>query len=251
VFPGVSLTSSLTISLTRRSSMSSAAAGGVAASAQRALSFVEDGQTLGLGTGRAANAFVQALGERVRDGLRVRGVATSEATAALARDLGIPLVELAEAGRLDVTFDGADEVDPGLELIKGYGGALVREKIVAASSDRLVILVGAEKLVPALGSRGRLPVEVVPFARSLCERRLSELGMPAAVRRGEDGESYLTDNGNLVLDCRVEGLSDPGELDRRLCALPGVLGTGLFVGMADAVVVQDGDQVNVLERRGG
>ena len=125
------------------------------ASAQAALEFVEDGQTLGLGTGRAAEAFVRALGARVAEGLNVRGVPTSERTDALARELGIALTTLAEAGRLDVTFDGADEVDPALDVIKGYGGALVREKIVAASSDRLVILVGAEKLVPQLGARPR------------------------------------------------------------------------------------------------
>ena len=119
------------------------------ASAAAALAFVEEGQTIGLGTGRAAEAFVHALGHRVKDGLAVRGVPTSERTAALAGGLGIPLLTLAEAGRLDVTFDGADEVDPQLDLIKGYGGALVREKIVAASSDRLVILVGDEKLVDA------------------------------------------------------------------------------------------------------
>ena len=123
-------------------------------SARRALAFVEAGQTLGLGTGRAATAFVRELGARVAEGLRVRGVATSEATAAVAREVGIPLLELAEAGPLHVTFDGADEVDPQLELIKGYGGALVREKITAASSRKLLILVGAEKLVAKLGERG-------------------------------------------------------------------------------------------------
>ena len=223
-------------------------AAGPEASAQAALEFVEDGQTLGLGTGRAAAAFVRALGERVRGGLNVRGVPTSEATDALAREVGIPLLTLEEAGHLDATFDGADEVDPNLDVIKGYGGALVREKIVAASSDRLYILIGDEKLVDHLGQRGRLPVEVVPFARSLAERRMAELGCKAHVRKTDAGQTYLTDNGNLVLDAEVGTIADAAALDRELLSIPGVLGTGLFVGMADAVIVQHGDTVEVLRR---
>ena len=219
------------------------------ASAQAALKFVADGQTLGLGTGRAAEAFVRALGARVADGLQVRGVPTSERTEALARELGIPLTTLAEAKRLDVTFDGADEVDPALDVIKGYGAALVREKIVAASSDQLVILVGAEKLVPHLGARGRLPVEVIPFAETLAHARLAELGCPAERRSDPSGAPVITDNGNLVLDARVSKIAEPGDLDRRILSVPGVLGTGLFVGMADAVVIQDGEDVEVRQRR--
>lgn len=218
------------------------------ASAAAALAFVEEGQTIGLGTGRAAEAFVHALGHRVKDGLAVRGVPTSERTAALAGGLGIPLLTLAEAGRLDVTFDGADEVDPQLDLIKGYGGALVREKIVAASSDRLVILVGEEKLVSRLGQRGKLPVEAIPFGAALVRERLRALGCEPELRRKADGAPYLTDNGNLILDCRVEPIDDPGALDAAITMIPGVLGTGLFVGLADAVVVQRGDDVEVLRR---
>lgn len=221
---------------------------GPQASAAAALAFVEDGQTLGLGTGRAATAFVRALGARVADGLRVRAVPTSVATAELARELAIPLVTLAEAERLDVAFDGADEVDPRLDVIKGYGGALVREKIVAASSDRLVILVGAEKLVPKLGTRGRLPVEVIPFGDSLARRRLRELGCEPVLREGAGGQPYVSDNGNLILDCRIDLLDHPAELDERILAIPGVLGTGLFVDMAEAVIVQDGEQVDVRRR---
>lgn len=217
-------------------------------SAQAALEFVEDGQTLGLGTGRAATAFVRALGERVQQGLRVRGVPTSEATAAVAREVGIPLLTLEEAGRLDTTFDGADEVDPNLDVIKGYGGALVREKIVAASSNQLVILVGAEKRVATLGERGKLPVEVLSFGQALCARRLAALGCEPVVRVDADGTPYRTDNGNPVLDCKVSGIPDPGSLENGILAIPGVLGTGLFVGMADAVIVQDGDAVEVLRR---
>jgi ribose 5-phosphate isomerase A len=218
-------------------------------SAQAALEFVKDGQTLGLGTGRAATAFVRALGEHVRQGLDVRGVPTSEATAAVAREVGIPLLTLAEAGELDTTFDGADEVDPNLDVIKGYGGALVREKIVAASSRQLVILVGAEKLVATLGERGKLPVEVLDFGRALCTRRLAALGCEPLVRLAEDGSEYRTDNGNPILDCKVSAIDDATRLEAAILAIPGVVGTGLFVGMTDAVIVQDGDHVEVKHHR--
>ena len=217
-------------------------------SARRALAFVEAGQTLGLGTGRAATAFVRELGARVAEGLRVRGVATSEATAAVAREGGIPLLDLAEAGPLHVTFDGADEVDPQLELIKGYGGALVREKITAASSRKLVILVGAEKLVAKLGERGKLPVEVVPFAADFCSERLRALGCEPSLRLEASGAPFRTDNGNPILDCAVGPIADPAALDAAILAIPGSVGTGLFVGMADAVVIDFGDRVEVRER---
>src|SRR3990170_5678894 len=150
--------------------------------ATRAIEFVKERDVVGLGTGRAATAFVHALGAAVKEGLRVRGVPTSQVTADLATQLGIPLERLDDVGQIDVTFDGADEVDPQLNLIKGYGGAMVREKIVAASSRRFVTLVGAEKLVPVLGSRGILPVEVVPFGLPLCRRRLTKLGCRPTVR---------------------------------------------------------------------
>jgi len=204
---------------------------------ERALEMVADGATVGLGSGHAAQAFVRALGERVRRGsLHVRGVPTSEETAALARQVGVPLVGLADAGLLDLCVDGADEVDPRLDLIKGYGRALVREKIVAASSRRRVILVGEEKLVPRLGSRGRLPVEVVPFGLPLAERRLTELGLrPVADRRGD--RLFVSDNGNHILDCQIGPIADPAKLEADLRALPGVVGTGLFLGMADVVLV--------------
>src|SRR5262249_30233990 len=142
-----------------------------------ALELVPDGCVVGLGSGRASTEFIKALGARVQAGkLHVRGVPTSEVSADLARQLGIPLLTLAEAGEVELTVDGADEVDPNLDAVKGWGRALVREKIVAASSRRLVILVGRDKLVPKLGTRGKLPVEVLPFAQPLCERRLRALG---------------------------------------------------------------------------
>jgi len=222
---------------------------GPAASAARALEFVKDGQVLGLGTGRAAAAFVRALGARVAEGLQVTGVPTSIATAELAKELEIPLLTLEQAGRLDVTFDGADEVDPSLDLIKGYGGAHVREKIVAACSEQLVILVGAEKIVDVLGARGKLPVEVLPFGEALCRRALAELGCEGALRCAGDGEPLVTDNGNHILDCQIAPIEDAASLERDILAIPGVLGTGLFVGMADAVIVQDGDRVELRRRK--
>jgi ribose 5-phosphate isomerase A len=214
-----------------------------------ALEHVADGQTLGLGTGRAAEAFVHGLGGLVAQGFSVRGVPTSERTAALARGLDIPLVTLAEAGEIDVTFDGADEFDPNLDVIKGYGGALVREKIVAASSRKLVILVGPEKRVHVLGARGKLPVEVLPFGEVLATRRLRELHCEPTRRQGEDGAPYVTDNGNYILDCKLAPIARPAELEASILAIPGVLGTGLFLGMADFVIVNHGDAAEVLERK--
>lgn len=218
------------------------------ATARHALGLVSDGQTLGLGTGRAAAAFVDVLGERVRKGLRVRGVPTSIATAEQAARLGIPLVTLEEAGELDIAFDGADEVDPNLDCIKGYGGALVREMIVAASARRFVVLVGAEKLVAALGERGKIPVEIVPYALPLARRRIEALGLAPVVRTKPDGSAYVTDNGNWILDCGSRPLRDAAAVERALRALPGVVGTGLFLGMANVVLVEEGEKVRVMER---
>jgi len=210
-----------------------AAALGAAALAQ-----VKPDTVVGLGTGQAATAFIHALGKAVKEGLRVTGVPTSDASADLARKLGIPLID--EPVTLDVAVDGADEVDPLLDLVKGFGGALVREKIVAAAARRFIVLVGEEKLVKVLGVRGRLPVEVVPFAVPFVTRRLSELGYPP-VLRPKDGKPWVTDNGNLILDATVKSIPDPAKLDRTLLDIPGVVGTGLFVGMAHLVMVwQDG-----------
>lgn len=220
--------------------------------AETAVGRVRDGMTLGLGTGSAAERFVRALADRVRAGLRVRGVPTSDRTAALARSLGVPLVPLADALPIDVTVDGADEVDPHLDLIKGYGHALVREKVVAAASRELLILIGpgnaAEKLVGTLGQRGRLPVEVVPFAVPLCLRRVAALGHPAAVVTDPAGGPRVSDNGNHLIELRVGPLPDPAGLERELCAIPGVVGTGLFLGMASAVIIERDGAVEVRER---
>jgi len=214
--------------------------------AEHALSNVADGQVLGLGTGKAATEFINALGQRVQAGLKIVGVPTSQVTADLARKLGIPLTTLAEVDELDVAFDGADEVDPRLQLIKGYGGALVREKIVAASAKKFVVLVGPEKLVKVVGERGRLPIEVVPFGIDLVQRRLQKMSIPGVIRQAGH-KPFITDNGNLILDAQVKALADPVALERELLAIPGVLGTGLFLNMADVVLVQHPDRVEVLQ----
>jgi ribose 5-phosphate isomerase A len=216
--------------------------------AQTALEMIENNFVVGLGTGRAATAFIHVLGERVREGLHIHGVPTSDATAKLAADLGIPLVTLDNIEVIDVTLDGADEVDPQLDLIKGLGGALVREKIIAASSRRLVILVDAKKIVSNLGEHGVLPIEVVPFGLSFCRRRLAKLGYSATPRQ-VDGKPFISDNGNFVLDCRVPMIQNPTDLDQLLCAMPGVVGTGLFVGMANTVLIQYGKKVQVWQRQ--
>jgi ribose 5-phosphate isomerase A len=215
---------------------------------ERALEFVHDGAALGLGSGRAATEFVKLLGARLRTGLRVRAVPTSQTTANLAAELGIPLVSLEEAMPLDVTVDGADEVDPELNLIKGYGRALVREKIVAAASKKLVILVDSEKEVNVLGCRGRLPVEIVPFGLALCCRRLSELGcrpVPYVV----DERLFVTDNSNHILDCEIAPIARPVELEAKIRAIPGVVATGLFLGMADTVLIGDNEFNLVTEKQ--
>ena len=215
--------------------------------AVEAAQLVEDGMILGLGTGRAASMFVRQIALRAEEGLSIRGVATSTKTEELARSLAIPLVTLEEIERIDLDVDGADEVSPNLDLIKGHGGALVREKVVAACSKRLVILVGEEKLVPQLGARVALPVEVVPFGMPLVRRELEKLGRRVSLRL--DGDSpFRTDNGNVILDVTVEGISLPAELERTIDAIPGVVDSGLFVGMTDLVLVQTDSGVRRLER---
>ena len=216
--------------------------------AERAIDSIHDGHRVGLGTGRAATEFVRRLGERVRDGLRIQGVATSKATADLAAQLAIPMIGLDEAEYLDVTVDGADEIAPNLDAIKGYGGALVREKIVAASSERLILLVGPEKLVARLGDRGRLPVEILPFGLALATRRLSGLGLKPE-QRTHEGEAYVTDNGNYILDCGTGSIERPAELEREILSIPGVVGTGLFLGMVDTVLVQGAAGVEERHRK--
>jgi len=214
----------------------------VQAVAARALELIEDGARVGLGSGRAAAAFVRHLAQRVGAGLRVTGVPTSDASERLARDLGIPLIGLDEGVELDLTVDGADEVAPNLDLVKGWGGALVRERIVAAASRRQVILVGSEKLVAALGQRGRIPLELIPLARGPATPRLRALGLRPQVRMRADGtQPVISDNGNLLVDCVPSEVLRDGRaaraLDAALRAIPGVVDTGLFLGTAERVLV--------------
>jgi len=214
---------------------------------ERALELVPNDAKIGIGSGRAARAFATALGERVRNGaLRVQAVATSEETAKLCVAEQIPLTEL--AGTLDVAFDGADEVDPHVDLIKGYGRALVREKVVAVSARRLIILVDESKLVPQLGTRGRLPVEIVPFALPLCEQRLRRLGLEPTLDR-RDGRPFVTDNGNYILDCSTGPIADAARLDADIRAIPGVVGTGLFLGIAELVLVGSRGDFELIQER--
>jgi ribose 5-phosphate isomerase A len=221
--------------------------GDLEALARAAVRLVKPGYKLGLGTGRAASAFIRALGA---SGISVVGVPTSRASEELARSVGIRLTTLAEAPELDMDFDGADEVDSRLNLTKGYGGALVREKIIAVASRRRIILVGVEKMVRRLGSRGSLPVEVVPFGVPLAARLIGKLGLKPRIRVNHDGGEFVTDNGNLILDCALAPISNPVRLERQLLAIPGVVGTGLFIGIADTVLVAAPDgEVTTLRRR--
>jgi ribose 5-phosphate isomerase A len=211
--------------------------------ADHALRLISDGQTIGLGTGRAARDFLEHLAPLVAQGLKIRGVPTSLATAARARELGVPLVELGDAGLIDITFDGADAVDPRFQLIKGLGGALLREKIVAASSRQFVVLAGHEKVVSVLGEGycKRLPVEVIPFGLPLVERRLAEAGLRGDLRRS-GADPYITDNHNWILDLDVSAtIPDPPALDVLLRSIPGVVESGLFLNMADLILVQNED----------
>jgi ribose 5-phosphate isomerase A len=227
---------------------------GVQAVAARALELVADGSRVGVGSGRAAMVFVDGLAARVRDGLRVSAVPTSRAVAALALQTRIPLIELGVGGLLDLTVDGADEVAPSLDLVKGWGGALVRERIVAASSLRQIILVSENKLVQRLGERGRVPVEVIPFAAWLVARELAALDI-VPTRRVNDGSDrpFVTDNGNWIIDCALpEPLADTSsarQLEQVIGAIAGVVDTGLFLGTADEVLVGHIDgRVDVLSR---
>jgi ribose 5-phosphate isomerase A len=216
--------------------------------AEAAAAEVEDGTVLGLGTGSTAELFLHALGRRVTGGLRVAGVPTSERTASLARSLGIPLTDLAAHPRLDLTIDGADEVEPGaLALVKGLGGALLREKIVASASRHMLVICDDTKLVAHLG-RGPMPIEIVAFGWQATLARLEEAGARPTLRLGHDGTPFVTDGGNHIADCRLGPIADPALADQRLRSVVGVVETGLFVGIADAALVASADGVRRLER---
>jgi ribose 5-phosphate isomerase A len=217
---------------------------------RQAAEYIADDMVVGLGSGSTAAHAIRAIGRRVAAGLRIRAISTSEASSRLAQELSIPLITLAEAHRLDVTIDGADEVDPKLDLIKGLGGALVREKVVAWSTARQVIIVDPSKLVPRLGTQAPLPVEVVPFAWPVVQQALRQQATEAPLRLDAAGQPYRTDNGNYILHCRfADGIADPAALDAWVNNLPGVVGNGLFVGLTHTVVVGQADGTcRVIER---
>jgi ribose 5-phosphate isomerase A len=217
------------------------------AAARASLQFVKDGQVVGLGTGTTAAHFIQLLGEKVKNGLRIRGIPTSVRSQELARSLGIPLTTLDECQEIAVTVDGADEFDPQLRLIKGGGGALLHEKIVASASKQLVIVADASKQVPVLG-RFPLPVEVIGFAQTLVSKRIAALGADVRVRTEASGTPFITDEGHHILDCRFGEIQDADGLARQLSDMPGVVEHGLFIGMASVVLVAKGSEVRELRR---
>lgn len=221
--------------------------------AAKALEFVRPGMRLGLGTGSTAKHFVDLLAERVRHGLRIVGVPTSEATRVQAESLGVPLTTLDETPELDLTVDGADEIGPNLALIKGGGGALLREKIVAAASARMIAIADRSKHVQTLG-RFPLPIEVVPFGLAATQKAVEQAfaasGMSGAcrLRTGKDGLAFVTDGGHFILDAALGRIADPEALAVRLTCIPGVVEHGLFIGLADVAVLAGPDGVTVIER---
>ncbi len=223
------------------------------AAAERAAEWIRDGMTLGLGTGSTVRHLLDVIAERRRAGewSGVVGVPTSEDTTTRARARGIPLATLDQRPRVDLTIDGADEVDPALRLIKGLGAALLREKIVAAASRELVIVADESKVVDLLGTKAPLPVEVDPFGEAIQPAFLRSLGGDP-VLRVRDGAPVVTDGGNLIYDCRFpDGIADPEQLEAALALRPGIVETGLFLGMATAVVIAGGGGVQVRHREGG
>ncbi|MDE1936747.1 ribose-5-phosphate isomerase RpiA [Bradyrhizobium sp.] len=222
--------------------------------AARALDFVEGGMKLGLGTGSTAKHFVELLGERVREGLEVVGVPTSEATRADALRCGIRLTTLDEVDRLDLTVDGADEVDPALNLIKGGGGALLREKIVAAASDRMIVIADDSKWVETLG-RFPLPIEVVPFGlgatRRAIEKALADCGASGqlVLRKGKDGHAFVTDSGHWIVDAHLGRIPDAPRLAQSLSCIAGVAEHGLFIGIASLAMLAGPQGIRVVEPR--
>lgn len=222
--------------------------------AARAVEQVRDGMKLGLGTGSTAKHFVELLGERVKAGLKIVGVPTSEATRADAERCGVPLTTLEEVDRLDLTVDGADEIDPNLELIKGGGGALLREKIVAAASDRMIVIADESKWVPTLG-RFPLPIEVIPFGlgatRRAIETVFAENGVSGQldVRKAKDGHAFVTDGGHWIIDAHLGRIPDSPRLAAALNSIPGVVEHGLFIGLARTAVLAGPQGIRVVERR--
>jgi len=215
--------------------------------AESAAALVKDGMVVGLGSGSTAAFAVNAIGRRVKDGLRIVGIPTSEHTAAQARDLGIPLSDFEKYPSIDMTIDGADQVEKGsLNLIKGHGGALLREKIVATVSKRLVIIVDSSKLVSRLAINYAVPVEVVPFGWQVTQRHLAKLGAKSDLRRTPDGALFVSDGGNYILDCTFQPDVAAASMARELDHIVGVVEHGFFIGLTSAVHLADSDGVRIL-----
>jgi ribose 5-phosphate isomerase A len=212
---------------------------------ERAAAEVADGMTVGLGTASTAEAMIRALGARVATGLKMTGISTSDRTTELATELHIPLIALDDVQRMDLCIDGADEIDPEANVVKGRGGALLFEKLVARQADRYVIIASSEKLVPNLGVRLPLPVEVVPLGWRYTSSLIAELGITPVLRTTASGEPYVTDGGHYILDCTPPegGFADPGGIADRLKLIVGVIEHGLFIGMADLALTIDQDGI--------
>ena len=204
--------------------------------AEKSLEFIQDGYTVGLGTGSTVRYLLEALAPRVQKGLRIQGVPTSRETADLATRLHIPVLPDHDAWEIDVAIDGADEVDPHFNLVKGGGGALLREKIIAANAKKFVVIVDSDKQVTSLGLTYPLPVEVIPFGWPSTVRKVEQLGYQATLRQ-RDGKVFVTDNHNYVLDLKCEKITKPSELERQLNSIPGVVENGLFVDMTSILIV--------------
>lgn len=217
------------------------------AAARASLEYVKDGQVVGLGTGSTAAYFIKLLGEKVKQGLRIRGIPTSLRSEELALSLGIPVITLDDCQEIDITVDGADEVDPELRLIKGGGGAALREKIVASATKQLVIVADASKRVQRLG-KFPLPVEVIRFAQTLVAKRIAAMGADVQLRQNADGTPYVTNENNHILDCRFGEIRDPDDLARELSGMPGVVEHGLFIGMASVALFARGSEITELKR---
>jgi len=210
---------------------------------------IQDGMLVGLGTGSTAAFLIDELGRRFSQGLRFRAVATSLASERQAKGLGIPVLPFAEVAQVDLAIDGADEIDPQLRAIKGAGGAMLREKCVAASAKRMVVIADSSKQVAQLGATMPVPCETLPFAQSFVARALEELGARVALRM-KDGAPVITDQNNLIVDCHFGLIADPAALQARLSAIPGMLGHGLFVTEVDALYVAENGSATLIERSG-
>jgi ribose 5-phosphate isomerase A len=217
--------------------------------ARKALEYVEDGMVVGLGTGSTAKHFIELIGARVKSGLKIRGITTSLASERQAQSLGIPLVDFHQTSTIDVSVDGADEIAPGLALTKGGGGALLREKIVASAAKKFIVVADSSKLVKHLG-KFPLPVEVITMAAPLVAAKLAAMGIHPRVRQEPAGGDYVTDEGNLILDCACGAILDPQSLADKIRAIVGVVEHGLFLNMADLAIVSGdtGDEIKILTK---